>query len=97
MADLIDRQAVLDLFKNHANGSFAYGIVWSKIKELPSVTAERKTGKWITRIDDKGQFIGYKCSKCGGKKIGDEGEWVELIDYKYQYCPNCGAKMEEGE
>jgi hypothetical protein len=55
-----------------------------------------KSGVWITRIDDKGQFRGYKCSECGCKKTGDEGEWVELIDYKYQYCPNCGTFMTNG-
>ena len=95
--DCISRQRVLDIVefnRNSYDGNDAVVWIEREIKELPSVQPEPKTGHWITRIDDKGQFIGYKCSKCGGKKIGDEGEWVELIDYKYQYCPNCGAKME---
>lgn len=53
-----------------------------------------KKGKWKRLIEyvpesDEGliNFDGYQCSVCGGKVwIDDFGFW--------DYCPNCGAKME---
>lgn len=39
----------------------------------------------------------YKCSACKGKHIDPEmGEWEEVFDYRYKYCPNCGAQMDIG-
>lgn len=57
------------------------------IKELEQ---EAKTGHWIRKIirNEKGGCIGAEmiCSKCGEDNERD----------KYMnYCPNCGAKMEE--
>ena len=81
----------------------AYGAnaVGELISELPSVTPqEPKTGHWIERHDDWGNGIitdrRYKCSVCHGKHTDPEtGEWHEVFDYKYPFCPNCGAKMVE--
>ena len=73
------------------------------IKNLPPVTLqEPKTGHWIEMHDDWGNGIitdrRYKCSVCHGKHIDPEmGEWHEVFDYKYPFCPNCGAKMAESE
>ena len=49
------------------------------------VEPERKKGKWI--------FIGdcYKCSECRSVYSW----WAD--SQTSNYCPNCGAKMEEGE
>lgn len=39
----------------------------------------------------------YKCFACKGKHIDPEaGEWEEVFDYRYKYCPNCGAQMNIG-
>ena len=49
---------------------------------------EPKTGHWIEgkyRNDDiRYNDSSYKCDKCG-----------RIIDFKENYCPNCGAKMIE--
>ena len=50
-------------------------------KDLPLIMPTKKTGKWIYK-DLKGQF----CSAC------DEQSF-----WKFDYCPNCGAKMEINE
>lgn len=51
-----------------------------RIKAIPAAdVATVRHGKW--------KFLGighYECTNC--KKIND---------YPYNYCPNCGAKMEE--
>lgn len=53
------------------------------INELPPVTPQPKTGQWIfDEILDKH----YYCSEC--KSMG--------VDY-WDFCPNCGAKMEVSE
>ena len=53
------------------------------IEDMPSVTPQPKIGRWIfDEILDKH----YYCSEC--KSMG--------VDY-WDYCPNCGAKMEVEE
>lgn len=49
---------------------------------LPSVQPEQKIGHWIPR---NSFLVRYKCSEC------------EFESEEYNYCPNCGAKMKEGE
>ena len=47
-----------------------------------------KRGKWISLDDFRGKYNenGYKCSECD-----------EHSDYKENFCPHCGAKMEVTE
>jgi hypothetical protein len=61
------------------------------LKELPSARPDRKKGEWIPAFD--GKFTGgaywFSCSKC--KRIVPEvrnGGW--------NFCPQCGADMREG-
>ena len=44
-----------------------------------SAQPDRKTGEWIPKDDGR-----YHCSSCDG--IAPKG-------YRWDYCPNCGAKM----
>ena len=52
---------------------------------------ERKRGKWIT-VNDAYNRISGKCSVCGWEAHMYEDDVVGM-----DYCPNCGASMEEGE
>lgn len=59
--------------------------------------ADRPSGEWKRLIEyvpesDEGliNFDGYQCSACGGKV------WVGDFDF-WNYCPNCGAIMENKE
>jgi len=54
-----------------------------KIKNLPPVQPERKTGKWID-----GQ-----CSNCGCDTPAYIIDWKWQKDMDANYCPNCGAYM----
>lgn len=47
---------------------------------------ERKRGKWILK--------GLRGEKCVCGLCGSDDKYNLL---KYNYCPNCGAKMEGGE
>lgn len=51
-----------------------------ELEHLPSVKQEPKIGHWIPR---NSFLLRYKCSEC------------ERESEKYNYCPNCGAKMVE--
>ena len=60
------------------------------IHQLPSVTPKQKTGKWIPQNLNKSNgmistavYYYPKCSVCGAN-----------ANYT-NFCPNCGAKMEE--
>ena len=58
------------------------------LTELPPVTPQPKTGQWIKtkERDDAEPLILWKCSEC-----------LTVQRLKTNYCPNCGAKMKEGD
>lgn len=64
--------------------------ICEKIKEMPTV--ERPHGEWVESRERKGHFY---CSECVQEDAA--GKWRELFDYKYNFCPNCGADMKEGD
>ena len=56
------------------------------IKRQPTIE-ERKTGRWM----QSSPFTKPRCSECGESCFGLHG-----FDYTVtNYCPNCGAKMED--
>ena len=59
----------------------------ANIKALPSVTPAQKIGRWIMHIDDLFPVEStMECSECG------EHQPITIDD---NFCPNCGAKMQE--
>jgi len=50
------------------------------------------TGKWI-KSESHTQY--FYCSCCKPKGSGED-QWREIFDCRYRYCPNCGARMENG-
>lgn len=84
--DAISREAMLE-YQQYLHGKMPneenYKL-FEFIKELPSVIPKQKTGKWnILGYDDPSDVKLYRCSECHMK-----------ITLKFNYCPNCGAKME---
>ncbi len=92
--DVISRQAVLNLprraLKNYFGEITAEMIYVKDVEKLPSVAATGKAGHWIfvhpLQENDGGS---YMCSIC------NVGDWN--LNGKENYCPNCGAKMQEVE
>ena len=82
--DCISREAVHDLMAMllsdylHDEDREKIELIDAKIAELPSVTPEEKTGKWINVHDNIGE-----CSCCG----------INKMHVWYNFCPNCGADM----
>ena len=84
--DAISRQAVLEQTYLWSKDEFLrvtnpFDYLRKRINPLPPVTPPPKIGHWIPR---NSFLLRYKCSEC------------ERESEKYNYCPNCGAKMEEG-
>ena len=105
MMDLIDRKIALEILKElHGEQVMSKyftqeqcqrtrnGILmaYNEIHSMPTVEAEPvRHGKWITK--DVG-FLqeSFVCSVCGGWEHNLECEHEDL-----NYCPHCGAKMED--
>ena len=54
---------------------------------IPRTFEEVMNGDWIVLRDWQGN--GFECSHCA--RLIAENE----MPYKFKYCPNCGAKMDE--
>ena len=60
------------------------------INELPTVDAvEVVHGEWEVCEDDWNEEVTYKCSNCGDELVTLYG-----FEIDWNYCPNCGAKMD---
>jgi hypothetical protein len=89
--DCISRQAVLDgvdryIYKSQSTGTQDdfYSFAELVVKQLPPVTPQQKTGKWIDCSDE-----GYvECPFCGHATNCEDN-----ID-ELHYCFYCGARME---
>lgn len=89
MARLIDADAFI---KKHWGISKGYRFISSNAVEKEPTVEERKTGYWEEfefEYADR-EYVGYKCSECDSRCLTTDFE-------KYNYCPFCGAKMEDDE
>ena len=96
MSDLINRQAALDAIDKNRGALLSSGMAGAEhilvhygrrvIEELPTI--EPKHGRWI---DVSGATI---CSWCSSNS---EMEHYFRKGYRADYCPMCGARMDEDE
>lgn len=84
MVDLISRQAAIDAFEDT---TYTKNEIRRRITELPSAQPERKTGRWEWSEDN----ASWCCSVCGC--VFEEIDWKP----EYNYCPNCGVRMNGGD
>lgn len=97
MDEYIEREAVLDIIKRTAGD---YATAWSEIVKLPANdVAPVVHGRWIARQNP--QWPAYRhdaCSICGwwNTKNSMCYEGTKKPGHSLNYCPSCGAKMDEG-
>ena len=95
MDDLISRQAAIDMLEMYPFVEYEeYAEAREVINRLPSAQPERKKGKWIYGEDEYG-IDGYHCDKCGFFVPWDYAHtFINYIE-DYNFCPYCGAEMDE--
>lgn len=82
---MIDADALMRKFKT-ASPMAIDGRARQIVEEMPTIE-ERKTGKWIVFSSPDEYHCGLvKCPFCSEELIAEANE--------YNYCPNCGARME---
>ena len=89
--DYINRYAVLNVIDDAiAHNALSYegcvNAIMEFIAKIPAADVmEVKRGKWEHLTKDEHS---QTCSAC--RKI-----YYNILDYPFNYCPNCGAMMEE--
>ena len=82
---MIDADALIEDIDGDLTDSIAEGRAIEKIMNAPTIE-ERETGEWTKVIDRhgiNGESV-WRCSSC-----------LEMTICKGDYCPNCGARMED--
>ena len=88
--DCVERQKAIDeSYQVVIDGDVFDVVQVETLMGLPSVQPERKRGKWRRRLVDSGFNADWHCSECGWK--------TSLEEQGYNFCPNCGCRMEEGD
>ena len=96
MSEYIDRESVLDalsVFNDYDNGNehFLYGIETARelVESIRAADAQTvKHGRWITEYEPDGKPYCFHCSVC------DSDFNIVRNEIAYDYCPDCGAKMD---
>nr|DAE36973.1 MAG TPA: zinc-ribbon containing domain protein [Bacteriophage sp.] len=86
MTDYIEREALINAIATSTE-PFTTGLVFIAINNQPAAdVAPVKIGFWkISGVNPANNVIGnFKCSLCARTSLEDS-----------DYCPHCGAKMEE--
>ena len=91
MKDLISREAVIERIKYEAdvcNSGITRGVLkflQAIVENMPSAidAVEVVHGRWICH-EIEGTLRWKECPKCK----------FEIPNLKYNYCPNCGARMD---
>lgn len=82
--DCVDRQQAIDLVESfYKIDKSVLNIMVFNLKQLPSV--QPRKGKWAGKGDSEGFGI-FICDNCG-----------KFAMMEYDFCPNCGCRMEEGD
>lgn len=74
---------------------YDYEKVKKVVNEMLEAEPERKSGKWIKKSNISPFYTmwWYECSECGQYPPKDVYNQESLTNY----CPHCGAKMEDEE
>ena len=101
MSDYIKREDVVNLGVMMQTHLWTREQTYNAIFCLPSAdVAPVRHGRWVDvdrmQMHDLHGVLtwgnSFKCTECQFKTFAVEGHITQ-----YKYCPNCGAKMDEGE
>lgn len=97
--EFIEREAAISARPEYLNpnkGEYNKGwndcnnIVYKNIKAIPTADVQEvRHGKWVYVDGDLG-WADCKCSECGYTDL-----FEDCTECFYNFCPECGAKMDE--
>ena len=88
MAEYIEREAAIRVVNEQSSFTMTRSGLIDSISKLPAAdVAPVRHGQW-----EPGNPI---CPICGGNKFKDLDADI-WCDWQPDFCPNCGAKMDEG-
>ena len=94
--EYIDREAAIAQCRRHSD--YTAWSIESGIEATPAAdVAEVVHGRWLNFVND---YSTAECDKCGEiYEVSDYHDEKHFNAFKrfYNYCPNCGAKMDGGE
>ena len=87
MGRLVDIDDITKLFGIKDSDIYALGVIEDALYDgsLPTIELNNIQAYWLIyeiANTEEEQPIAWECSNCG-----------EVVDTKYNYCPNCGAGM----
>ena len=96
--DAVSREAVIDCVRQDCFAVFTANERVCEIKDLPPITPKQRTGKcmWCERLKERNLRIEYYW-------IDEEGCTASFSEPHIvatgiaKFCPNCGAKITEGD
>lgn len=105
MNEYLEREAVVRYLKGYSekecNSNSPYGMITSSVlnkaeralSEMPAADVQTvKRGRWIAENrDNRGYADCYTCTNCNCYTY----TYTLMKDCEYDYCPNCGARMEQ--
>lgn len=103
--EYIDRNELLKLYQDDkldlSGTSIPTEVVIQNIKDIPAAdVVEVVHGKNITAMHPVDEFLcsecGFCCSDYTQTKYDEDGDYTYSCECEFDYCPNCGAKMEGG-
>lgn len=84
---LSDMRAEYNIFSDdEEEATWYHALSWA----IQALNEQQRTGRWIKTGQSfvfPEKFRNYSCSECG----------YDIDKTEFNYCPNCGAKMQEVE
>jgi hypothetical protein len=84
---VIDADKLKEVLERNFGHTGGASVLAQLIDAQPTIQPEQKRGEWIYDWGDW-DFETCKCSECGNHMTTPIGK-------RYNFCPNCGAKMDE--
>ena len=98
MAEYIKKEDVQNIiYAEDIDPDFPRMDISARVHDIPAEdVAPVVHGKWEAH-EDNCLSVNYCCSACGENFHNAISYNINGVKFVYNYCPNCGAKMDKGE
>lgn len=98
MSRYIDKETMRGIIREQEKSHGIRGLAWIEMamdKQENADVQEVRHGHWIEKAIDSFRKVECSCSICGWSGVDNYDSYVDIYDF--EYCPRCGAKMDEEE